>query len=140
MIPFRNSAPHSGTVTAATHSHRFVLPKSCMRLRVRPAVTYGWSSAEGSITFRVFNLAMRDKESRDSEHMPLVCGVLTQDSLCICQPIVVGADPSLIRVVSLHGLSDVQRVRSQIPLIDDPVVADDEALDSRDAIFGRECH
>ena len=51
--------------------------------------------------------------------------------------LVVRAMPGLIRVVALHVLDDLQRVRSQVLLVHDSVVADHECLHARDTIFRR---
>src|SRR5258708_3361105 len=59
---------------------------------------------------------------------------------CIRIPIVIGGTPGLVGIVSLHVLTNLDRVRSQIPLVNDPVIANHEALDARDTIFDRECH
>ena len=50
--------------------------------------------------------------------------------------IVVRAMPGFIRVVALHLLDDVKRIRSKVFLVDDAVVADHERHHASDAILG----
>src|SRR6185369_48196 len=50
-------------------------------------------------------------------------------------PLVVGALPGLVRVVELHLLRDVEGVRPHILLVDDAVIANDEGLYPRHAVF-----
>src|SRR4029077_2809687 len=45
--------------------------------------------------------------------------------------------PGLLWIVSLHVLGKVERIRTQILLVDDSVVADHERLNSRDPVIGR---
>ena len=46
--------------------------------------------------------------------------------------------PGFVRIVSLHVFGKVKRVRSQVFLVDDSVVADHERLNSRDPVLGRD--
>ena len=52
-------------------------------------------------------------------------------------PIVVGAFPSFVRIVAIHVFHDLERVRPQFLLVDDPVRADNERLDASCTILSR---
>jgi hypothetical protein len=47
--------------------------------------------------------------------------------------------PGLIGIEPVHALESLKRIRSQILLVNGPVVANDERLHSGDAILGRRC-
>src|SRR5215469_2908036 len=63
---------------------------------------------------------------------------LVSGSRIDCLPLIVGWLPRLVRVVTLHLLDDRKRVGAQVFLVDDPIVANDESLDSSDAVFHRD--
>src|SRR5208283_2436529 len=51
------------------------------------------------------------------------------------RPCIVGWLPSLVRVVQFHVLNNVQRIGAQVLLVHDSIVAHDEALCARHAVF-----
>jgi BASS family bile acid:Na+ symporter len=51
-------------------------------------------------------------------------------------PIVIRGLPGLVRIIEFHVLNDVERIASQILLVDNPVVANHEGLYAGDAIIG----
>jgi hypothetical protein len=56
---------------------------------------------------------------------------------CPKSPIVICGLPGFVRIVEFHPLNDVERIASQIFLVDDSIVINHECLYACDAIVGR---
>src|SRR6266487_1245786 len=55
------------------------------------------------------------------------------------RPLIVSRLPSFIRIVAIHLFKGLQRLRSEVLLIHDPVRTDNESLHSRNSMLSRRC-